>query len=72
MTVKDLAKVLGCTDRWARVHALRWLEMQRNPRVPRVRVVHTGRRGRPAYHVDRVSFDAWRSRSLGGVEALAA
>jgi hypothetical protein len=51
-----------------------WASRQSDPRVPRVVLHRTGKRGRPAYRVDAESFERWR-RGLAAVEpaqALAA
>lgn len=60
LTVDDIAERLGCTARWVRGRYIQgWLARAGDPRVPRVLVLRTGRRGRPRYVVDRDSFERW-------------
>ncbi len=64
LTVVDIAAVLDTSVWTARRRAAAWAARQQDPRVPRVERARTGRRGRPAYRVDRASFERWRA---GGV-----
>lgn len=59
LTVAKLAALAGWSIRTARRYLSAWFAMQTNPRVPRVIVTRTGKRGRPPYVVDRESYMQW-------------
>jgi hypothetical protein len=59
LTVDDIAARLRCSVRTGRRYAEAWLARQRDLRVPRVEQRRSGRRGRPAYVIDRDSFERW-------------
>ena len=59
MTVSDLAERMQVSVRTAHRSVAGWFACQSDPRVPRVVVLRTGRRGRPRYVVDADSFERW-------------
>lgn len=59
LTVDHIALRMEWSVRTARRYVAAWAERQRDPRIPRVRSLHTGRRGRPRYVVDPQSFERW-------------
>lgn len=65
MRVQEVADAIGCCARSARTFVAAWFERQAvDPSVPRVFQARTGKRGRPAYYVDRKSFEAWKRGEL--------
>ncbi|MEZ4395213.1 MAG: hypothetical protein R3A48_29380 [Polyangiales bacterium] len=59
LTVDHIASRMEWSVRTARRYVAAWSERQHDPRVPRVRSLRTGRRGRPRYVVDPASFERW-------------
>lgn len=60
LTAEDIAARLHCTARWVRARYIQgWRARAHDPRMPRVTRRLDGRRGRPAYLVDRASFERW-------------
>ena len=59
MTDDDIAEQLQRSARTARRYLAEWSARQGDPRVPRVALRRTGRRGRPAYVVDMGDFGRW-------------
>jgi len=59
MTDDDIAERLQRSARTARRYLAAWAARAGDPRVPRVELRHTGRRGRPAYVVDARDFGRW-------------
>ena len=58
MDLREVATSLGCSYRTAARYVSTWVAL-RGVGVPRVEVRRTGKRGRPAYHVEAESFRAW-------------
>lgn len=69
LTVEDIADRLRWSQRTAQRFALGWYERQHDPRVPRVTLRRTGRRGRPGYAIDAESFERWLCPSAPFAEA---
>ncbi len=59
LTVDDIAARLGASQRSAHRLVAAWAERAGDPRVPRVLLARTGKRGRPRHVVDRASFERW-------------
>ena len=58
MDLREVAAKLGCSYRTAARYVSTWAAL-RGVGVPRVTMVRTGKRGRPAYEVEVESFRAW-------------
>ncbi len=59
MNLAALTTRTGWSERTGRRYLAAWAATQKDPDVPRVRVVRGKGRGRPHYEVDRDSFDRW-------------
>lgn len=59
LRVTDVARAAGWKPRTAHRYVAAWAERQNDARCPRVRVEHTGRRGRPHYLIDAESLRRW-------------
>lgn len=59
LRVTDVARELAWSPRTAHRYVAAWSARQSDPRCPRVRTEHTGRRGRPHYLVDAASLRRW-------------
>ncbi|MDO9020552.1 MAG: hypothetical protein Q8S73_36855 [Deltaproteobacteria bacterium] len=70
LTVADIARVLRRCAWVARQWCAHWLANQNDKRVPRVVLFKSGKRGRPSYRIDELSFYRWR-RGLPAVADVA-
>lgn len=60
MTVEEVAQRLRLSESYVRRQFVAaWHGRQHDPRVPRVTLARTGRRGHPPYEVERASFERW-------------
>lgn len=64
LRVPDIARAAGWSERTTYRYVEAWALAEGRADVPRVERRHTGRRGRPAWAVDALSFFRWLRASL--------